>query len=122
MQSTTQSGQSLQSGNSMEQCFQDCLACYQECLSCIPHCLSQGGKHAEQKHISLMLECAEICNMSASVMALKGQFAHELCQLCAKVCEACEASCRSIDPNDSMMQRCADMCRRCADSCRSMAH
>lgn len=109
-------------GNSMDQCIQDCLACYQECLSCIPHCLTQGGKHAETKHITLMMECAEMCNMSASFMQLKGQFAYEHCQLCANVCEACEASCRSVDPNDSMMQRCADACRKCADSCRSMAH
>lgn len=109
-------------GNSMEQCIKDCLACYQECLSCISHCLAQGGKHADPKHINLMLECARMCQMSVDLMLVKGQFAHEHCQLCAKVCEACEASCRSIDPNDSMMQKCADMCRKCADSCRSMAH
>jgi hypothetical protein len=110
------------SGNSMEQCIRDCLACYQECLSCIPHCLGQGGKHAEQKHITLMMECSEMCNMSASLMKMQGQFAYEHCQLCAKVCDACEASCRSVDPNDSMMQKCADACRKCADSCRNMAH
>lgn len=110
------------SGNSMEQCIADCIACYKECTSCISHCLSQGGKHAEQKHITLMMECAQMCNMSATIMQLKGQFAHEHCQLCAKVCDACEESCRSMGENDSMMQKCADMCRKCADSCRNMAH
>jgi hypothetical protein len=110
------------SGNSMEQCIRDCISCYQECISCIPHCLAQGGKHAEQKHLVLMMECAEVCNVSATLMQLKGQFAYELCQFCAKICESCEESCRSIDPNDSMMQKCADMCHRCADSCRNMAH
>ena len=109
-------------GNSMEQCIRDCLACYEECMSCIPHCLSQGGIHAEPKHLTLMMECAEMCDMSARFMHLKGQFAHEHCQLCAKVCDACAESCAKVDPNDSMMQRCADICRRCAESCRSMAH
>lgn len=109
-------------GNNMDQCIQDCLSCYQECMSCIPHCLNQGGKHADKNHITLMMECAEMCNMSATFMQLKSKFSFEHCQLCAKVCEACEASCSSIDPNDSMMQKCADMCRKCADSCRSMAH
>ena len=111
-----------QNGNSLEKCIRDCLACYQECLSCIPHCLSLGGKHTDPSHITLMMECAEICNTSATMMQLKGQFAFEHCQLCAKVCEACAQSCSQIDPEDSMMQKCADMCLRCAESCRSMAH
>lgn len=119
---TTQRESESQRGNSMEECIRDCIACYQECLSCVPHCLSLGGKHAEQKHISLMLECAQMCNLSASLMQLKSQFSFEHCQLCARVCDACAESCSSIDPNDSMMMKCADMCRRCADSCRNMAH
>lgn len=115
--STTQT-----TGNNMEQCIRDCLSCYQECTSCIPHCLSLGGKHVEEKHITLMMECAEICKLSATVMQLKGEFAYEFCQLCARVCDACADSCSSIDPNDSMMQKCAEACRKCAESCRSMAH
>lgn len=114
--------QSNQSGMNMEQCIRDCVACYQECTSCISHCLSLGGAHSEQKHITLMMECAQICNMSATLMQLKAQFSYEHCQLCAKVCDACAESCGSLDPNDSMMQRCADTCRKCAESCRSMAH
>ncbi len=109
-------------GSNMDQCLRDCIACYQECMGCIPHCLAQGGEHTEQKHLTLMMECAQVCNVSATLMQLGGKFAYEHCQLCAKICEACEESCRSVDPNDSMMQRCADQCRRCADSCRSMAH
>lgn len=109
-------------GISMDQCIRDCIACYQECMSCLPHCLEQGGRHVEKKHITLMMECAQICNMSATIMQLKGEFAYELCQVCARVCDACAESCSSIDPNDSMMQKCTDMCRKCADSCRNMGH
>lgn len=122
MQTTSQSEPSSSRGSSMDQCIQDCLACYQECLSCIPHCLSLGGKHAEKKHITLMLECAQMCNASASMMQLQGEFAFEHCQLCAKVCEACADSCQSIDPDDPMMNKCVETCRRCAESCRNMAH
>jgi hypothetical protein len=122
METVTQERSKSKSASNIEQCIRDCLECYQTCLSCLSHCLSQGGKHAEQKHITLMMECAQICNMSATLMTLNGQFAHEHCQLCAKVCEACEESCRSMDPEDSMMQECADMCRKCADSCTSMSH
>lgn len=109
-------------GVNMEQCIRDCLACYEECTSCLPHCLAQGGKHAEQKHLILMMECAQMCETSARFMQLKGQFAYEHCQLCAKICDACAESCSKVDLNDSMMQKCAEVCRKCADSCRSMAH
>lgn len=68
METNLHGNENLQSGNSMDQCIQDCIACYQECLGCIPHCLSQGGMHAEQRHITLMMECAELCNLSANVM------------------------------------------------------
>lgn len=108
--------------SNMDECIRNCIACYQECTSCIPHCLSQGGKHVERKHIVLMMECAQVCQMSASLMELEGQFAYEHCQLCARICDACEESCRSVDPNDEMMQRCADVCRQCAESCRNMSH
>lgn len=106
----------------LEDCIRDCMKCFEECTSCINHCLSQGGKHVEQRHITLMMECAQICNSSASLMLLKGQFSFEHCQLCAKVCDACAASCSEVDPEDKHMQMCADTCRRCAESCRSMAH
>lgn len=106
----------------MEHCIEDCLVCYKECMSCIPYCFSKGGKLVEAKHLTLMLECAETCNMSATVMQLRGMNSFELCQLCARVCDACAESCDSVDPNDLMMQKCADMCRNCAESCRSMIH
>lgn len=117
---TTIEGQ-FQSPENLDKCIQSCLACYEECTKCVSHCLAQGGAHAEQKHILLMLECAEMCSSSSSLMLLKGQFSIEHCQLCAQVCDACEASCRGIDADDEMMQKCADTCSECAEACRSMA-
>lgn len=116
----TRGGANLNS--SIEQCIEDCLACYQECTRCIPHCLAQGGKHVEPQHITLMMECAELCNASATLMQLQGQFAHEHCQVCARACDACADSCEAIDPDDAMMSSCAETCRQCAESCRSMTH
>jgi len=124
--STTSTSPSARMGSqldaSVQQCIEDCIACYQECTSCIPYCLSQGGKHVEKKHLTLMMECAEMCNMSATLMQLQSQFAHAHCQLCAKICDACAESCNKVDPNDAMMNSCADACRQCAESCRNMAH
>ena len=104
----------------MEACIRACLECYQECTSCVSHCLSQGGEHVEQRHITLMLECAKVCELSVSMMSLGGEFAGELCQLCARVCDACAQSCASIE-DDAHMQECASTCRECAETCRTMA-
>lgn len=122
METSTIEKSKYKSTGSIEQCIADCLACYQECMSCLPYSLSLGGKYVEQKHLTLMMECAQICNTSATLMQIEGQFSHQLCQLCAKVCQACEESCTSIDEDDSMMHKCADMCRKCADSCNHMEH
>jgi hypothetical protein len=122
METTTHESSKLHSANSIEQCIRDCLACYEECMSCISYCLSQGGEHVEQKHLTLMMECAQMCNTSATLMLIKGQISHEHCELCAKVCEACAESCQNLGADDSMMQDCADMCRKCAESCTNMGH
>src|SRR5690606_24675195 len=102
--------------------IQDCLTCYQACLNCISHCLDRGGEHSSKNHITLMMECALICNTCASMLRMNGHYSDELCKLCSTICDACEANCRSMDVNDLVMQRCADDCARCADSCRSLLH
>ncbi len=109
------------SAQSYDECIRACLACYEECTRCVAHCLAQGGPHVEKKHMLLMLECAEMCRASGSIMLMQGSFAHEHCQVCARVCEACAESCRSVDPEDETMQKCADTCDACADACRRMA-
>jgi len=86
----------------------------------VTHCLDKGGKHAESRHIGLLLDCAEICQTSANFM-LRGSDQHpSACAICAEVCERCAARCDQLG-NEDFMRRCAEACRRCAQSCREMA-
>ena len=105
----------------MQQCIDACLSCHTTCLHTVQHCLEMGGKHAESKHITLLLACAEICRTSAAFMSLGSQHHARVCGVCAEVCRACEQDCRSTGDGDQMMQQCADACRRCAESCERMA-
>lgn len=105
-----------------EECIYDCLKTFEICTSCIQHCLSIGGKHADPKHIKLMMACAEISRLTSTMMLSKSEYAFDLCCLCAKVCEATASSCNKIDENDFMMQECSSACRKCAESCLKMAH
>lgn len=104
----------------MQQCIQDCLDCHEACLETVRHCLTQGGRHAEVGHVTMLLDCAQICAASADFM-LRGSHHHaDTCGLCATICDACADDCSTF-ADDAFMAACADECRRCAISCRDMA-
>lgn len=113
---------SVKSEKNMEQCIADCFASFSASTKCLSHCLEKGGKHAEKAHIQLMIECADMCKMSMSLMLSNSQFAFEHCQLCAKVCELCAESCAAHAHGNKVMEDCVNACKKCAESCRSMAH
>jgi hypothetical protein len=106
----------------MEDAIQNAMDCSRVVQTCIQHCLSLGNKHAEVGHISVMMDCAEITQLSAKFMISTSDFSHDLSGICARVCEACYDSCQSIDPEDPHMNTCMVACRKCADSCRNMEH
>lgn len=81
------------------------------------HCLQVGGSHTEPDHFTLMLNCAEICQLSANLQLCGSGFVPKFCALCAEVCEACAVSCEAVGG----MDECAAACRKCAESCASMA-
>lgn len=110
-----------ESETNQEKCIRDCMKCFENCTRTISYCISQGGKHVEAEHIKIMMECIDMCRMSATLMISNAQFSHEHCQLCAKVCDACAESCDSLG-EDKVMGECAASCRTCAESCRNMAH
>jgi hypothetical protein len=104
----------------MQQCIQECLNCHRICLSTVAHCLQMGGRHAEATHITLLLDCAEICQTSANFMLRGSQFHTRTCGVCAEGCARCAEDCARFG-DDRMMQECAQACWRCAESCRQMA-
>lgn len=107
-------------GEAMQNCIQACTTCHSVCMETLQHCLKMGGKHSEQAHIVLMMDCAEICQISANFM-LRGSPLHTLtCGACAEVCDRCAEDCSRFG-DDAMMARCAEACRMCAQSCHEMA-
>lgn len=107
-------------GGALEECIRDCQKCEAECLELVTHCLAKGGEHAAPEHIRLLLDCADICGLSARFMVRRSD-AHPLtCGACAEVCLRCAEDCQRFQ-DDEMMMRCAEVCRQCADSCRQMA-
>jgi hypothetical protein len=103
----------------MDACIEDCLDCHRTCVETLSYCLQQGGKHAEAEHVTLMLDCAEMCQTAANFMMRMSPLHERTCLTCAEICERCAADCASFD--DETMRLCADACASCAESCREMS-
>jgi hypothetical protein len=67
----------------------------------------------------LLLDCAQICQMTADFLLRKSPFHLQACELCADICERTAASCAEIE-DDRLMRACVQSNRRCAAVCREM--
>lgn len=99
-------------------CIDACSKCAQACYECFSACLNEPDLNARKNCVSILVECAMMCQMSVSMMAMNGQFAKEHCELCATICERCAQECSMF--KDTHCQKCADICRMCAEECRKM--
>src|SRR3569623_847918 len=107
--------------SSVQACISACLTCHSICQRTLEHCLKLGGDHASRPHITLLLDCVEICQTSANFM-LRGSALHGLtCRVCSEICDACAGHCEDMAGTDVAMQACARTCRECAETCREMA-
>lgn len=107
------------SESEMKHCASECSRCHEVCVETTRHCLQMGGKHVEQQHLTLMLDCAQICAASSDFLLRMSVMHAHTCMACAEVCEACATDCDRL--GDEHMKKCAEACRRCAESCRKMA-
>lgn len=104
----------------MQLCIQNCTVCHQVCEQTLSYCLTQGGKHLEPHHLKALIDCAQICAVSADFMSRESAIHASVCGACAKACLACADSCEQMG-DDEAMKLCADVCRQCEESCRKMA-
>jgi hypothetical protein len=102
--------------DAMRECIVNCSDCHDICLEAAVYAV-RGAM--EPDHVTLLLDCAEICDVSRDFMLRESRFHTRACGVCAAVCDACAAVCREHD--DPLLQRCAEQCGICAGSCRAMA-
>lgn len=104
----------------MQMCIQNCTLCHQVCEQTLSYCLTKGGAHVESVHLKELIDCSQICTVSADFMSRGSRIHPSVCSACADACMACALSCETFG-NDETMKLCADVCRRCAESCQKMA-
>jgi hypothetical protein len=95
--------------------------CHDICLQTVSHCLDKGGEHARTEHITLLLDCAEICQTAANFILRNSELHARVCAVCAEVCDRCAEECERLAAGDNIMQRSTQTCRTCAEACREMS-
>jgi len=93
--------------------------CATECNHCATACLDEQDVKMLAKCIKLDIDCADICSLTASLIARSSEHGKHLLKECAEVCDACATECEMhAKMGMEHCKNCAEACRACADACR----
>jgi hypothetical protein len=101
----------------MKSCVDACLACHDACMEITAKLRMQGP--GDEGQIGALLDCAELCRLTASLVGRDSPLHAMAAALCAESCRRAARDCERI--NDAAVRRVADICRRTADRCRRIA-
>jgi hypothetical protein len=101
-------------------CAQACADCHQYCIETIVYCRQHGSRFAEAGHLSMLLDCAELCKVTTDFTLRGSDLCPSLWMICAEAADRCALSCDRFG-DDRQARASAAACRRCAIVCREMA-
>ncbi|HUG41095.1 MAG TPA: hypothetical protein VMM12_11450 [Longimicrobiales bacterium] len=98
--------------------------CTYTCTTCADACLEEDDPATLRKCIRLNLDCAQICAVTAMLIARPGAQDRALLRAqldaCAAACRACADECDEHAEMHEHCRICAESCRACADACDQM--
>jgi hypothetical protein len=94
-------------------------ACAQACNVCFTSCLNEEDVSLMARCIELTRECAEACQIAASMVARDSENADKFLRLSAEITMACDEECSKHQLEHC--QNCAKICRRCSVLCLERA-
>ncbi len=93
--------------------------CAAECNHCATACLDEQDVKMLARCIKLDIDCADICSLTAALIARGSEHGSHLLKECAEVCNACADECeKHAAMGMEHCRACAEACRTCADACR----
>jgi hypothetical protein len=98
------------------QILKELNACATLCSICYSACLREEDVKMLSRCIRLDLECAEICQLSASFFARESGNTVKLLTLCADICLQCAEECEKHAHEHC--KKCAIVCRTCHEMCK----
>ena len=102
----------------VETCIEACNTCAAVCDYCAAACLEEEDVTPLAQCIRTDLDCADICRLTASMLARGSDSIDDLCRLCAKICGACADACAQHDHEHC--KRCTEACQRAERECQRM--
>lgn len=101
----------------LRDCFRNCLTCAEACMQAAMNwCLDSGNSQFDDRTFRLLLSCADLCKVTATVIRRQVPEHVAICATCADVCTACVKSCES----SAEMEDLTAACRQCAACCRAL--
>jgi hypothetical protein len=98
--------------------------CAFTCTTCADACLEEDDPAELRRCIRLNLDCAEICTLTAKLIARPGPQDPDLLRTqlvaCATACRACAAECEAHAEHMEHCRICAESCNACAEACDRM--
>ena len=86
MQNTANNEGAHHSNADMARCIKLCQECHVMCTQTIAHCLKLGGCHAASDHIQLLIDCAQMCTVTADYLSRESVIHERVCSVCAELC------------------------------------
>ena len=68
-------------------CIDACAKCTQACYECLKACFNEPDAATRKNCMSILLECALICQQALAYMSMDAQYSMDLCKLCATICD-----------------------------------
>jgi hypothetical protein len=103
---------------SAQACIDVCLKCAQACNKCFKQCLEDTNINEKKEALALLVDCAEICYVTAVYMTRDNSFSPQLAASCAELCEKCANVCSTYE--DLHCKASVEACRQCAEECRKL--
>lgn len=102
-----------------QQCVEDVNECHLVCTETVGYALGLPEGQAGAAVLRALLDCADACQFTATLLLRRSTFAPRACELTAEMCAQCAEHCGQF-PDDQWMVECSETCHQCADSCRAV--
>jgi hypothetical protein len=104
---------------SLQPCINACIICAKACNKCFKECLEKDNINELKEALSILVDCAEICYVTAVYMSRDGTFSEELSSSCAELCEKCASICEHYE--NLPCQDSVESCKQCAVACKELS-
>lgn len=93
----------------MQQAIQDLMTCHSVCIQTVKNDLKAGGEHAQDAHIHMLEDCADLCQTAAHFLQHSNPLYGYVTQAAYQVTNHCQEECERMGDTE-----CANACKNAA--------